>query len=197
MSRAPAGEKDERLTLLFSQVHLRLFAPTSGTRTLSTFSSDEIATKVRSYSPLVFEDPTHALAALVLLAFFHLLLSYLSSPLPTKDIPIPAPFETEEERQAALRDIFRDLKVGKWMWPFGWVKWRPAGGGPGEGEVRSWWNGAATKEAHQRLVLRRRFCGSCGLGSVNTSCEWLFRLQVLFLSLFDSLGSAHKAFCFN
>lgn len=33
--------------------------------------------------------------------------------------------------------MVKEFHLKKWMWPFGWVKWRPAKGGKGEGEV-SW-----------------------------------------------------------
>lgn len=31
--------------------------------------------------------------------------------------------------------MVKDFHLKKWIWPFGWVKWRPAKGGKGEGEV--------------------------------------------------------------
>lgn len=34
-----------------------------------------------------------------------------------------------------LRESVRDLHLKKWTWPLGRWKWRPARGGPGEGEV--------------------------------------------------------------
>lgn len=77
--------------------------------------------------------------AFVISSFFHLLLSYLSSPLPTPANPCPAPYESKSERLAALKEVFREVKVGKWMFPLGWVKARPAGGGKGEGEAFLWY----------------------------------------------------------
>ncbi|KAM0747580.1 DUF300-domain-containing protein [Meredithblackwellia eburnea MCA 4105] len=76
--------------------------------------------------------------ALVIASFFNLLLSYLSAPAPTADNPIPQPYATREERMAALQEVFRDVHLDKWMFPFGWVKWRPDGGGPGEGKAFLW-----------------------------------------------------------
>jgi len=75
--------------------------------------------------------------AIVIAEFFFLLLSYLSNPPPTADDPIPTPYATKAERDAQLRESVKDLHLEKWMWPLGWLKWRPAGGGPGEGEVRT------------------------------------------------------------
>ncbi|GAA5996706.1 OSTA/TMEM184 family protein [Rhodotorula paludigena] len=73
--------------------------------------------------------------AFVIAAFFFLLLSYLSNPPPTPADPCPRPYATKAERNAKLRSVFRDLHLKKWRWPLGWLRWRPAGGGPGEGEV--------------------------------------------------------------
>ncbi|KAL8283520.1 hypothetical protein RQP46_005623 [Phenoliferia psychrophenolica] len=77
--------------------------------------------------------------ALVIASFFNLLVSYLSSPGPTDDVPIPPPYKTREERNAALNDTLRDLHIEHWMFPFGWVKWRAAGGGKGEGRAFLWY----------------------------------------------------------
>ena len=73
--------------------------------------------------------------ALVIASFFNLLVSYISSPKPTLEVPIPPPYKTRVEREAALSDTVRDLHLDKWMFPFGSVKWRAAGGGEGEGRV--------------------------------------------------------------
>ncbi|GAA6001388.1 hypothetical protein JCM10207_006639 [Rhodosporidiobolus poonsookiae] len=77
--------------------------------------------------------------ALIVAAFFFLLLSYLSDPVPTRAEPHPQPYPTKAERNAQLRKVFKDLHLKKWMWPLGWIKWRPAQGGPGEGEAFLWW----------------------------------------------------------
>ncbi|GAA6038238.1 hypothetical protein JCM8097_005808 [Rhodosporidiobolus ruineniae] len=77
--------------------------------------------------------------AFIIASFFFLLLSYLSNPVPTRDNPHPQPFATKAERQAQLRSVVKDLQLDKWMWPLGRWKWRPAGGGPGEGEAFLWW----------------------------------------------------------
>ncbi|GAA5850655.1 hypothetical protein JCM8547_001946 [Rhodosporidiobolus lusitaniae] len=76
--------------------------------------------------------------ALVIASFFFLLMSYLSNPVPTPDNPHPRPFKTKAERNAQLRSWFVGWHLDKWMWPLGRVKWRPAGGGEGEGEAFLW-----------------------------------------------------------
>lgn len=86
---------------------------------------------------LYFQLVRDCYEALVIASFFFLLLSYLSNPPSTPDHPVPHPYATRQEREAQLRESVKDLHLRKWMWPLGWLKWRPAGGGPGEGEVRS------------------------------------------------------------
>ncbi|GAA5982697.1 hypothetical protein JCM5350_006215 [Sporobolomyces pararoseus] len=76
--------------------------------------------------------------AIIIGSFFYLLLSYLSNPRPTRDEPFPQPYRTQAERTAQLRSSVKNFHLKKWMWPLGWLKWRPAGGGPGEGEAFLW-----------------------------------------------------------
>ncbi|GAA5886175.1 hypothetical protein JCM6882_004289 [Rhodosporidiobolus microsporus] len=88
---------------------------------------------------LYFQVVRDGYEALVIASFFFLLLSYLSNPPPTSEKPHPQPFATRAERNAQLRSVVKELHLKKWMWPFGRIKWRPAGGGPGEGEAFLWW----------------------------------------------------------
>ncbi|BGP24909.1 DUF300 domain protein [Rhodotorula toruloides] len=77
---------------------------------------------------------------LVIASFFFLLLSHLSNPPLSPDTPIPPkPYGTKRERDVRLRESVKDLHLEKWMWPLGRWKWRPAGGGSGEGEAFLWW----------------------------------------------------------
>jgi hypothetical protein len=87
------------------------------------------------FSALYFQLIRDCYEAIVIASFFFLLLAYLSNPPATPDHPCPAPYATRAERTAALREVVRDIHLKAWMWPFGWVKWRPANGGKGEGEV--------------------------------------------------------------
>lgn len=84
---------------------------------------------------LYFQLVRDCYEAFVISSFFHLLLSYLSCPEPTEEEASPPPSIKKLERHKRLKEVFKDVKVGKWMFPFGAVKWRPAGGGKGEGEV--------------------------------------------------------------
>ncbi|GAA5895324.1 hypothetical protein JCM8208_005978 [Rhodotorula glutinis] len=88
---------------------------------------------------LYFQLVRDCYEAIVIAEFFFLLLSYLSNPSPTPEDPIPIPYATRAERDAQLRESVKDVHLKKWMWPLGWLKWRPAGGGPGEGEAFLWW----------------------------------------------------------
>ncbi|KAJ8294214.1 Transmembrane protein 184 [Rhodotorula toruloides] len=88
---------------------------------------------------LYFQLVRDCYEALVIASTFFLLLSYLSNPPPSPETPIPKPYATKRERDARLRASVRDLHLKNWMWPLGWWKWRPAGGGPGEGEAFLWW----------------------------------------------------------
>ncbi|BGP32346.1 hypothetical protein JCM10296v2_004127 [Rhodotorula toruloides] len=88
---------------------------------------------------LYFQLVRDCYEALVIASFFFLLLSYLSNPPSSPDTPVPKPYATKREREARLRESVRDLHLKKWMWPLGRWKWRPAGGGPGEGEAFLWW----------------------------------------------------------
>ncbi|GAA5844567.1 hypothetical protein JCM11251_001635 [Rhodosporidiobolus azoricus] len=88
---------------------------------------------------LYFQIIRDCYEALVIASFFFLLLSYLSNPPPTADTLNPQPYATRAERNAQLRSAVKEIHLKKWMWPFGPVKWRPAGGGPGEGEAFLWW----------------------------------------------------------
>lgn len=73
--------------------------------------------------------------ALVIASFFFLLVSYLSNPVPTAEDPHPRPYATRYERAAQLRTSVKDIHLVRWMWPLGRWRWRPAKGGPEEGEV--------------------------------------------------------------
>ncbi|POY75148.1 hypothetical protein BMF94_1779 [Rhodotorula taiwanensis] len=77
--------------------------------------------------------------AVVIGSFFFLLTSFLSNPPPTPETPHPQPHTTRFERAAQLRLSVKDVHLKKWMWPLGKWKWRPAGGGAGEGEAFLWW----------------------------------------------------------
>ncbi|KPV74907.1 uncharacterized protein RHOBADRAFT_36871 [Rhodotorula graminis WP1] len=88
---------------------------------------------------LYFQLVRDCYEAIVIAEFFFLLLSFLSNPPPTSEEPIPTPYATKAERDAQLRESVKDLHLRKWMWPLGFLKWRPAGGGPGEGEAFLWW----------------------------------------------------------
>ncbi|GAA5987826.1 hypothetical protein JCM11641_004943 [Rhodosporidiobolus odoratus] len=88
---------------------------------------------------LYFQLGRDCYEALIIASFFFLLLSYLSNPVPTASNPHPQPFSTKPERLAQLRHVVKELHLKKWMWPLGWWKWRPAGGGPREGEAFLWW----------------------------------------------------------
>ncbi|ORY89355.1 organic solute transporter Ostalpha-domain-containing protein [Leucosporidium creatinivorum] len=87
---------------------------------------------------LYFQLVRDCYEAIVIAAFFFLLIAYLSNPPPTPEQPCPAPYQTRAERTARLREVVKDFHLKKWMWPFGWVKWRPAKGGKGEGEAFLW-----------------------------------------------------------
>ncbi|GAA5833574.1 hypothetical protein JCM9279_001565 [Rhodotorula babjevae] len=87
---------------------------------------------------LYFQLVRDCYEAIVIAEFFFLLVSYLSNPPPTSDDPIPTPYATKAERDAQLRESIKDLHLEKWMWPLGRLKWRPADGGPGEGEAFLW-----------------------------------------------------------
>ena len=100
---------------------------------------------------LYFQLGRDCYEAIVIAAFFHLLLTYLSSPPPTIDRPTT----TRTERAANLRQVSKGIKLKAWMWPFGWVKWRPGNGGEGEGEVS---NAISTPD----LDLIRYCRASCG-----------------------------------
>jgi hypothetical protein len=80
---------------------------------------------------LYFQLGRDCYEAIVIASFFHLLLTYLSSPPPT----IERPTTTRAERAANLREVSKGIKIKSWMFPFGSVKWRPGKGGDGEGEV--------------------------------------------------------------
>ncbi|KAK4335256.1 DUF300 domain protein [Rhodotorula toruloides] len=88
---------------------------------------------------LYFQLVRDCYEALVIASFFFLLLSYLSNPPSSPDSPISKPYATKRERDARLRESVSNLHLKKWMWPLGRRKWRPAGGGPGEGEAFLWW----------------------------------------------------------
>lgn len=113
------------------------------------------------HEALYFQLGRDCYEALIIASFFNLLLAYLSSPVPTEDLveddtALPYLQSTtsrstdpprtrrksrkaqENERKAKLREVMRDVKLGKWVWPFGWVKWRPAKGGRGEGSTFLW-----------------------------------------------------------
>ncbi|GAA5925314.1 OSTA/TMEM184 family protein [Sporobolomyces koalae] len=76
--------------------------------------------------------------AIIVGSFFYLLLSYLSKPRPTAEEPIPQPLETAAQRAAQLRSSVKHVHIKKWIWPLGFLKWRPARGGSGEGESFLW-----------------------------------------------------------
>ncbi|GAA5894050.1 OSTA/TMEM184 family protein [Sporobolomyces salmoneus] len=76
--------------------------------------------------------------AIVIGSFFYLLVSYLSNPRPTAETPFPQPYKTQAERAAQLRSTVKDVHVKKWIWPLGWLKFRCAKGGSGEGESFLW-----------------------------------------------------------
>lgn len=113
------------------------------------------------HEALYFQLGRDCYEALIIASFFNLLLAYLSSPTTTEDLAdddttlpylqsttsLPTALQKprrksrkaqENDRKAKLRDVMRDVKVGKWIWPFGWVKWRPAKGGRGEGSTFLW-----------------------------------------------------------
>lgn len=73
--------------------------------------------------------------AIVIGSFFYLLLSYLSNPRPTREEPFPQPYKTQAAREAQLRASIKNVRVKKWMWPLGFIKWRPGKGKGGEGEA--------------------------------------------------------------
>ena len=110
------------------------------------------------HEALYFQLGRDCYEALIIASFFNLLLAYLSSPTPLddhSDDDTALPYlqsstslatkprresrkAQENDRKAKLREVMRDVKVGKWIWPFGWVKWRPANGGRGEGSTFLW-----------------------------------------------------------
>lgn len=109
------------------------------------------------HEALYFQLGRDCYEALIIASFFNLLLACLSSPLPLEDSAdddtiLPYLNSTtslpksrrksrkaqENDRKGKLREVMRDVKVGKWVWPFGWVKWRPAKGGRGEGSTFLW-----------------------------------------------------------
>lgn len=65
--------------------------------------------------------------AIVISSFFNLLLAYLTShrPMIAQGSPTPS------ERAQNLSETFRSVEIDKWMFPLGFVKWRPKGGGIG------------------------------------------------------------------
>lgn len=91
-----------------------------------------------SSAALYFQLVRDCYEAIVIAAFFFLLVAYLSNPPPTPEQPCPAPYETRAERAARLREVVKDFHLDRWVWPLGGVKWRPAKGGQGEGESFLW-----------------------------------------------------------
>lgn len=70
--------------------------------------------------------------AFVIASFFQLLLAYLSCPIGS--------YPSEKERRENLRVLMRDVEVGKWIFPFGSVKWRPGTAQKGtEGPAFLWY----------------------------------------------------------
>jgi len=53
--------------------------------------------------------------------------------------------------------VVKDFHLKKWMWPFGWVKWRPAKGGKGEGEVRLISRRKETRPRANSLPIQQAF----------------------------------------
>ncbi|GAA6059025.1 hypothetical protein JCM10212_001250 [Sporobolomyces blumeae] len=91
------------------------------------------------HQALYWQLARDAYEAVIIASFFHLLLSYLSNPRPSPSDPFPRPYKTRAQRAARLRATVRDVHVKKWVRPLGFVNWRPARGGPGEGEAFLWW----------------------------------------------------------
>ncbi|KAK4703682.1 hypothetical protein P7C70_g2537, partial [Phenoliferia sp. Uapishka_3] len=93
------------------------------------FKAHDVGWLIADEYALYFQLGRDCYEALVIASFFNLLVSYLSSPPPTIDDPCPQPYATREERNAALNDVVRNVHIEHWMFPFGFVKWRAAGGG--------------------------------------------------------------------
>lgn len=80
---------------------------------------------------LYFQLVRDCYESIVIAAFFQLLLAYLAEEKGERN-------PTEAERHVVLRRRFRNVRVKKWIFPLGFVRWRPDGGGTGEGASFLW-----------------------------------------------------------